>query len=137
MKITPDATHEDGSVTSQKLKQLEARISMQGALINELEFEINSMQFKPHLDDILNQISDVCKKVKAVKEIHYAPLKNSVLEIVILYKSKNRPKSLNVACKKMLSVESMIPGMGLEITLQHMDKTRQDYLVGTKPVFVS
>ena len=137
MKTTSDTSQKDSSDLTQKLKQLEARISMQGALINELEFEINSMQFNPYLDDILSQVSDACKKVKSVREIHYAPLKNSVLEIIILYGSKNRTKSLKTACKKLSSVESAFPGTRLEITLQHRDKIQQDYLVGTKPVFVS
>ena len=126
---------EDVNTLGQKLRLLEAKVSVHSATINTLEFKVNSAPFEKHLDEVLNYVTETFKELDFVTEIHYAPLEDRIFELTVIHNMKDRVEALESTHKKFLSVESAFSDVDFEMILLHKDEIQPDHLMGTKPIF--
>ena len=126
---------EDVDTLGTKLRLLEAKISIHGAAIEELEFRANSAPFEKHLDEVLNYVTETFKELDFVTEIHYTPLEDGIFELTVIHNMKDRVEALESTHKKFLSVESAFSDVDFEMILLHKDEIQPDHLMGTKPIF--
>lgn len=124
----------DVKMLVQKLRLLEATVSLQSSLIQELEFKINSTPFEKNIDEILNYVTKTFTKLSFVTEMHYRPLEDGTLKLIVIHNGEDRIKALELAHDKFLNVKHIFPKVVFQFLLLHLDEVLQGQMMGTIPI---
>ena len=126
--------HASVETLAKKIRALEARTSIHGSLIDELEFKVNLTPHEEKIDKVLNCAREAFKNLDFVTSLHYIPLENGTLRMIIIHELDDRVKALDLTQDKQMDVERAFKSMSFQMLLLHVSEVRPDHLLGTKQI---
>ena len=127
-------THTSIKTLAKKIRVLERKISIQGSLIDELEFKANLTPHEEKIDEILNCASGMFKGMDFVTKLYYIPLDDGTLEMIIIHNLDDRVKALELTQEKIIGIENVFPSTPFQMLLLHVSEVQPEHLLGAMQI---